>query len=157
MPSERLELTRAVYDLALPRAQFRILPEEEAAPIIGCIEQHFVERPGLRWWWEAFRGTPIAQAHFADGTGWKHLTSIVPPGSGLVWFVVEESPTFVLCEGNVDVIQSVIGECWGFEYYLVSQGLDWLVCENHSDVVCAVGEAVTDRLKQEAERHGLNL
>ena len=156
MLSQRQELTRATRDLVLPRAQFRILPDEEAAPIIGRIERHFVERPGLRWWWEAFRGTPIAQAHFAGGAGWKHLTRIAPPRSGLVWFVVEEGPTFVLCEGNVDAIQSVIGECWGFEYYLVSQGLDWLVCENHSDVVCAVGEAVANRLIQEAERHGLN-
>lgn len=64
--------------------------------------------------------------------------------------MVEGDPEFVLCEATVEAVQSVIGECWAFEYYLVSQSLDWLIGENHSDVVFAIGEAVSERLAQVA-------
>lgn len=40
----------------------------------------------------------------------------------------------------------LIGECHGFEYYLIVKDLSWLVYETHHDVVCAVGEAVEQRL-----------
>ena len=146
--SERDEVTRAAGELALLASKFRILSKQEAAPVLAAIEAHFVKEAGLRWWWEAFRDLPTAWTHFADGTGWSRLDQIVPPESGLVWFVVENHPEFVLCEATVEAAQSVIGECWGFEYYVVAQSLDWLVCENHHDVVYAVGEAVAERLAQ---------
>ena len=137
-------------ELAQPASQFRILSGQEATPILSGIEAHFVKEAGRRWWWEAFQDVPTAQTHFPDGTGWRHLNRIVPPKSGLVWFVVESDPAFVLCEATVEAVQSVIGECWAFEYYVVSRSLDWLVCENHSDVVIAIGEAVAERLVQVA-------
>jgi len=150
VPSERDEVTRAAHELVLPASEFRILSEQEAAPVLSNIEAHFVKEAGHRWWWEAFRDSPTAQTHFADGTGWGYLSRIVPPESGLVWFVVEGDPEFVLCEATVEAVQSVIGECWAFEYYLVSQSLDWLIGENHSDVVFTIGEAVSERLAQVA-------
>ena len=148
VPSARDEVTRAVRELALPVSEFRILPEQEASPIHASIEAHFVKEAGLRWWWEAFRDLTTTQTHFAEGTGWSFLSRIAPPESGLVWFVVENHPHFVLCEASVEAIQSVIGECWAFEYYVVSPSLDWLVCENHHDVMYAIGEGVAKRLVQ---------
>ena len=146
--SNRDEVTRAAHELGTPETQFRILSEEEARPILGRIESHFVGKAGLRWWWEAFRPLPTTHAHFPDGAGWRHLNLIIPPDSGLVWFVVEDYPTFTLCEGSLDAVQSIIGDCSAFEYYVVSRRLDWLVCENHSDVIYAVGERVADRLSE---------
>jgi hypothetical protein len=62
---------------------------------------------------------------------------------------VENYPGFILAEDTVETIQAVIGKCSAFEYYVVSQYLDWLVRENRSAVVYAVGEAVTDRLMRQ--------
>ena len=131
--SERDEVTKAARELALLASKFRILSKQEAAPALAAIEAHFVKEAGHHWWWEAFRDLPMARTHFADGTGWSHLSQIVPPESGLVWFVLESSP-----------------ECWAFEYYVVAQSLDWLVCENHHDVVYAVGKAVAEKLARVA-------
>ncbi len=142
------ELTSAVHNLSLPISAFRLLSKQEAAPLLHRIEAHFVQRQGLRWWWEAFRPAPRFSVHFADGSGWRHLKRIVPPGTERVWFVVEGigKEGFLLCEATMDAIEAVIAECFAFEYYVVSPSLDWLVGENHSDVVFAVGKIVADRL-----------
>jgi hypothetical protein len=146
------ELTRAAHSLALPSSAFRLISRQEAAPLLQRIEARFVETPGLRWWWEAFRPTPRFSVHFADGSGWRYLKRIVPPETERVWFVVEGSDAegFLLCEATMDAIEAVIGECFPFEYYVVSPHLDWLVGENHSDVVYAVGEVVAEKLETEA-------
>lgn len=122
-----------------------------AAPILDEIEDRFVARKGLHWWWGAFRVTPVVHRHFTDGAGWRHLAGIVPPDEDAVWFVAEDDHGFTLCCGYVEAIQSVIGQCSPFEYYLVSQKLDWLVCESHHDVVYAVGEAVAEQLRRIVE------
>lgn len=142
------EIMHAVQDLNLPEDMFRILDERTAAPILDEIENRFVAKQGLRWWWEAFRVTPVVHRHFTDGTGWRHLTGIVPSDEDAVWFVAEGDHGFILCCGCVKAIQSVIGQCSPFEYYLVSPKLDWLICENHHDVVYAVGDAVAEQLRR---------
>ena len=58
VPSERDEVTRAAHELVLPASEFRILSEQEAAPVLSNIEAHFVKEAGHRWWWEAFRKRP---------------------------------------------------------------------------------------------------
>jgi hypothetical protein len=120
------ELTRAVHDLALTASAFRLLSRQEAAPLLQRIEAHFVQTPGRRWWWEALRPAPQFSVHFADGSGWRHLKRIVPPITERVWFIVENSDSerFLLCEATVDAIVAVIGECYAFEYYVVSPRLD---------------------------------
>jgi hypothetical protein len=152
VPSERDELTRAARELALPESEFRILAEPAAASHLAGIEAHFVKEAGHRWWWEAFRDAPTASHDFRDAAGhcWgaSYLTCIAPPDSGIIWLVVKASPRFVLCEGTVDAIQSVVWESGVSEYYLVPKSLDWLVCENHHAVVIAIGEAVAERLAQ---------
>jgi hypothetical protein len=45
------------------------------------------------------------------------------------------------------VVQQIIGECYGFEYYLIAKNLSWLLCENHHDMVIAVG-GVRQRLEE---------
>jgi hypothetical protein len=59
----------------------------------------------------------------------------------------------VVCEASIEDIRDVIGECFGFEYYVVPKGLEWLLCENHHDILIAVGDAVRGRLIDMASRH----
>ncbi len=109
--SQRVELSRSAHELDIPESQFRIVSELEAKPILENIETHFVAEAGFHWWWEAFRPFSIISAHFVDGSGWRYLDYIVPPESGLVWFVVEDRPEFILCEGTVQAVQAIIGDC----------------------------------------------
>jgi hypothetical protein len=72
------ELTDAARRLSLSPAQFHIIAEPLASPIIHSIEERFVEHMGKRWWWEELRGRPLTKMHFRDGSGWSYLKKIVP-------------------------------------------------------------------------------
>ena len=48
-------------------------------------------------------------------------------------------------------MQAIIGECPPFEYYIASPHLDWLIGENHHNVIFAVGETVVHNLSQIGE------
>jgi hypothetical protein len=56
-------------------------------------------------------------------------------------------PYFPVYDATPAVVQQIIGECYGFEYYLIAKNLSWLLCENHHDMVIAVG-GVRQRLEE---------
>jgi hypothetical protein len=107
----------------------------------------FVHGGDRRWWWESFK-LPHISRHFSTGDGWRRLAEIAPDPNELVWFIAEEDrlPFYPVFEMTPSDASHVIGECCGFEYYLVSKNYEWLICENHHDTVFAVGSDVSARL-----------
>jgi hypothetical protein len=73
---------------------------------------------------------------------------LVPDPDELVWFIAEDfvEPEFSAWEATPRDIQAVLGECYSFEYYLIQQQFRWLLCENHHDVLIAVGKEMEERL-----------
>jgi len=138
----------AAHELGIPKDRFRVVDEDEAEPVIKELEHRFVRERGRTWWWEAFREMPTARVGFYDSSGWNHLTRIAPVDDSMLWLVVEDDPKFVLCEGSIEAIVSVIRECEAFEYYIVSKDMEWLICETHHDVVHALGLGVATRLNE---------
>jgi hypothetical protein len=47
------------------------------------------------------------------------------------------------------IIKDIIGNCFGFEYYIIAKDKSWLLCENHHSRLFGVG----DKLRQ----HNLNI
>ena len=142
------EIVCARRTLDLSDTALRLLPDDEARTVFQLAEAHFVATPNRRWWWEDFR-IPAVTRHFADGRGFEWLTWIVPSPAEVVWWIVEEArrPFFAVYEADVATIQQILGECYPFEYYLIPKDRRWLLCENHSDVLCAIGEEVQHKLK----------
>jgi hypothetical protein len=72
---------------------------------------------------------------------------VVTDASERVWFVAEDEqlPYFPVHETTPAIAQEVIGECYAFEYYPIAKDLSWLLCENHHDVLMALGD-LHDRL-----------
>ena len=73
---------------------------------------------------------------------------IVPDPSEHVWFIVEETnlPFYPVYDATTLAAQAVIGECYGFEYYLVAKTMTWILCENHHGRLIGVGNEICDRL-----------
>ena len=55
---------------------------------------------------------------------------------------------FLAWKGTVCAIQAIIGESTGFEYFVVQPEFRWLICENHHDIVIAIGQEVEDSLRR---------
>jgi hypothetical protein len=152
----RDEIRAAADRLALPPSRFRILPDDEASAVWRAVETRFVGEPSGRWWWSHFGPEDLAARYSGEASqGYRFITEIVPPGSAALWLIAGDSPerSFVVCEGTVEDIRDLIGECHGFEYYLAPKGLDWLLCENHHEFLIAVGDAVRARLIEMVSRH----
>lgn len=145
------EIQQAAERLGLGPDVLVQLSEKEGDHIYQTALHHFVGPHDRRWWWEAFR-TPGVSLPFTSGDGWRNLPSIVPCPSDRVWFIAEDDqlPRYPVFDTSADVASQVIGECYGFEYYLVAKDFSWLVCETHHDVVYAIGEAAQKRLLMHA-------
>ncbi len=145
----RDEIDQAMLDLGLSDAQIRLLPDNEGLAVYTAAEEHFVDGRNWRWWWEHFR-LPSAWAYFSDDQGFRKLIDLVPSMTEKVWFIAEESklkhsPVY---ETDTAVVQEIIGNCYGFEYYLVAQDYRWLLGENHHSSLFAVGEPVKSNVEE---------
>ncbi len=147
------EIQQARLTFGLTDGQMRPLPDVEGGAIFRAAEARFVASPNRRWWWADFR-LPATSLHFQDGQGWQQLINLVPSVDEQVWFIAEEStlPIFLVYETSVAIAQKIIGECYCFEYYLTPKSFGWILGENHSDVVFAVGEPVETNLKVMADQ-----
>lgn len=126
----------------------RRLTDAEAQQLNHEIRAAFVIGGDRRWWWEAFR-EPIASKVFDDG-GFRHLEKLVPDKDEQCWFVVEDDdgPCYPVWESSPVDAAAVIGECFAFEYYIVSKAKRWLICENHHNLVIGVGEDVVRSIRE---------
>jgi hypothetical protein len=141
------EIKKAIATLRLDQNAVRQLPPAESEATYREALKQFVSSGDRRWWWEAF-DRPCSSAAFESGDGWRHIPQIAPNPDELVWFIAEDSqlPHYPVFETSPRVASQVIGECYGFEYYLVSKDYSWLVCETHHNVVFVIGDAVEARL-----------
>ena len=96
---------------------------------------------------EAFVGKSVSRK---VDNGWKLLAHVVPDPDQNVWFIAEDDqlPSYPVFDATPEAAGQVIGECFGFEYYLIAKDMTWLLCENHHDYLIAVGEPVASRLSQ---------
>lgn len=145
------ELLQTATTLGLFSTSFHAVGITEWEPIMKKIEDRFVAAPydKMRWWWDSnFKGS--VHAVVLAEHPFKILNKLIPLQEQ-VWFIAVESwgkDKFWLFEGDIQAIQRVIGESSAFEYYIVSKKYEWLLCENHHNVLYGVGDSVIEKLKQ---------
>jgi hypothetical protein len=145
--SVRDEIREAVRRLGLEDDEFAEVLDSEARRLFDSFLARFTGGVDMRWWWEHFT-LPITTARFHDGKGFLRISELVPDPREKIWFVAEddELPFFPVYDVTAAATQQVIGECYGFEYYLIAKDLTWLLCENHHDTMFAIGRAVQSHM-----------
>lgn len=145
------EINQAVARLGLSSTAMRQLLAPQSTDVFGAALDHFVSSGDRPYWWEDFRQEGMSVC-FEDGQGWKRVPEIAPASDELVWLIAEDGslPHYPVFETTPKIASLVIGECHAFEYYLIAKDLSWLLCENHHNVLCAVGTLVEARLKKVA-------
>ena len=143
------EIGTAAQRLGLLESEIRLLPEEAGRRVFDAAVEHFVVGGDRVWWWEAFR-LPATWRKFDDGRAFERIVAVAPDPDERVWFVAEEShlPFYPVYETTPRTAESVIGACYGFEYYLIAKDFSWLICETHHNDLVAIGEPAEERLRQ---------
>ena len=124
------------------------IPPQQGEAIFNEALRIFVDGGDRRWWWESFKRSPVSHK-FAGGDGWRRLPELVPDPNEPVWFIAEENalPFYPVFELTPADASTILGECYGFEFYLMPKNYSWLLCENHHNTVFALGEPVSSRLR----------
>jgi hypothetical protein len=102
------------------------------------------------WWWESLRA-PVAYAPSEAAEIADTLRMLAAPGAA-VWFVVEadrkEHGNFWLYEGSIEAVCALLPEMPMCEFYVVSRKMDWLICENHHDMLIVNGDTMVEKAKR---------
>ena len=137
------EIQSAMKLLGLKEQNIQLLPDKEGQLVFSDLLNTFVEGADRRWWWEAFK-EESKSITFDDGLGFERIVELVPNKKETIWFIAEETqlPFYPVYETTPEVVQKIIGECYGFEYYIIPKDKSWLLCENHHNRVIGIGEPV---------------
>lgn len=148
MGSVKDEIRTALESLNISSVCFRELPDSEGEEVYRRALRHFVPEGKPRWWWEHFKSG--ISVDFPSGDGWRHIPEFVPNACEHVLFIVEDDslPFYPVYDATPFAITEVIGECYGFEYYLVERNFQWLLCENHHNRMIGLGKVVEDRMRR---------
>lgn len=144
------EVETAIKRLGLEREVIRV-PDVEERDLFNDLLDTFVEGGDRRWWWESFR-SPSESVEFKDSKGFERLTNIVPDSKEIVWFVIEDDHRehYPIFQSSTENAVKIIGDCFGYEYYLVSKDKKWLLCENHHNYIIGVGNSVVSAIQRVA-------
>lgn len=137
------EIKSAIKVLGLEEQNIRPLTDKEAQLVYFDLFRTFVKGADRRWWWEAFK-EKTESITFNDNLGFKRIVDIVPNKNESIWFVAEETqrPFYPVYETTPGIVQNIIAECYGFEYYIIPKDKSWLLCENHHNRLIGIGEPI---------------
>ena len=99
------------------------------------------------WWWQSYKDLKRYAIHFREGYAFEILDKLLPNKDTRYWFIASEgNGKYWLYESGIEVIKKIIQEMYGFEYYIVDKKYNWVLCENHHDILIGLGEEISDKL-----------
>ena len=146
-------IRRAIADLSLSSESIIELAPNEASTVIESIERKFLI-PGNEWWWE--RLTIGMSFWFSDPewTGFIAIPYLCPDSPA--WFLPVYNDEGEVFRARPKVIAKVLEHTRDDEYAIVDTNLEWIVIENHHNVLFGSGEPVVSRLSEWLQRAGSN-
>lgn len=148
----RNDFIEAINDSGV--ADFKLVNFYQYEEVLVKILDRFTDlgKKGLNshWWWSNFKQPYEAcMSNYAPDdilAMFDHKTKI--------WFVAEDwhnnkrNGCFWLYESSLKSAVEVLKNMYGFEYYIVSRKLDWLIGENHHSVLYGVDGEAYRKVKQ---------
>ena len=143
------EICEAAARLSLTRQQFEQLSASEAEIVYRtCLSSFVTASFEPRWWWEHFREPQARLDASGHQLAFTLIIDLIPDPDMSCYFIAEDdqAPFYPAYRSSPRTVVSIIGECFGFEYYLTPLDYTWLICESHHDEIYGVGEPIVSRL-----------
>lgn len=145
-----LEIEEARETLGISRNVMAKMEPGSSQQFIQEVEQKFVMKTHLRWWWSAFH-KPVFFVSLFTQEAYRHLHELLPQPNNTYAFVVgiedENDKDIAVYHGNIFTIESIINECSAFEYYLIPSTMDCILCENHHAEIVGSGMSLVEYYK----------
>ena len=139
------EIFNAIKILSLTENDIKLIDPEESELIYKDCLQHFVKSGDRRWWWEDFKQPYFVFPKFE--LPFNHLNEILPDVTEEVWLMVEDvfESFYPIYDVKPQLIQNIIAECIGFEYYIIQKDKEWLICETHCNDLLGIGDKLRNK------------
>jgi hypothetical protein len=143
----------AIVELSLSSELIVELPSVEAAEVRKSIEEKFLA-PGYEWWWERLNSGISFWFSDPKWRGYIAIPYLCPDAR--CWFFPVYNDEGEVFRGRPTAIAKILEHTRDDEYALVDMNLDWLVIENHHNVLFGSGEPIASRLSEWLRRPGSN-
>ncbi|GIO39488.1 hypothetical protein J41TS12_43490 [Paenibacillus antibioticophila] len=153
--SVRFEIEEVIKTLELNREGLFEVRKDQWKDILRNVEERFLVKAhythGLHWGWNRLK-EPKFTVRFVDRP-FKYIKDLIEDEN--IWFIVEDLyDKMWLYEGTRDTIFRVIPElCHLNEYFLISKKFQWLLCEDHHEIIHLHGKEIIDRMKTFVEKN----
>ena len=150
MENLRDKINVVTKEIHLSNEEFQLVRLTKYKKIIASIVEKFtiLKKTNVNMWWWNYFNEPVCSFYPKDV--FKVLPNLIK-NEETVWFVIEDERKkqehFWLYEGKINAIISVLKELSFEEYYIVSKKLEWIVCENHHNLLIGSGEAIVSKMK----------
>jgi len=147
------EISNAIKENRFTAKQINKLDGILGKRIYDDLLNHFVKSGDRRWWWEDFK---VESFNFKEyEKPFEHLNQILIEFQNNVWLMVEDDQEefYPIYDCSPAIVGKLIGDCFGFEYYLIDKNKEWLICENHHNRLIGIGEKLKDKNRDRLERN----
>ncbi|MFC5405769.1 DUF6756 family protein [Cohnella soli] len=148
--SVRLEIEELIKKHQINREKFFEVRKDQWRDILDNIEERFLVKThythGLHWGWNRLK-EPRYSVRFVDSP-YKHIKDNIK--DEYVYFIVEDvyDKMWVYEGARNTIFNQVIPELYQLnEYFLVSKKYQWLICEDHHEIVHLSGSEIIERMK----------
>jgi len=137
-------------ELQLAEEDFQLVRLTKYRQILISILERFTSLKANQinnWWWNFF--LEPTRTYYPENV-FETLPLLIDERK-TVYFIIEDErkvkESFWLYEGKLPAIIAVLKELSFEEYYIVSKKLDWIICENHHNLLIASGEILAEKVK----------
>lgn len=146
------KILAAARELKIERARFRQVAGQRFAAVLNSVLTTFT-RGGTRnrdalWLWDYLKDPTYSLVQPCGPDILRQVTEGATP----VWLITEDwdrtkrHGNYWLFEGDFVAALDVLKHLHRLEYYIVAQKFEWLLLENHHDVIVGAGEWAVQRL-----------
>lgn len=163
MYSTREYIEQTIKEQNIDRKRFFEVSKQNYKNLIYKIEETFVQQnsknhrtihwanmgyfnENIDWIGKSIRNMPL----------WYHLLpKIVLSPEKPIYVLFEDTkayqPKYWLYEAFIPELITILDKSYYFDYYIVSKKFDWLISENHEQIVCFVGNNLKTSVLKEIE------
>lgn len=138
------EISNAIKNLNFTDKEISLLDFNSGKKLYSELLDFWVSSGDRRWWWEDFKKESFDFVDYEKP--FEKLHEIIPDLKKKVWLMVEDDQEeyYPIYDCEPSIIGQIIGECFGFEYYVIDKNMDWLICENHHNRLIGLGQKLKD-------------
>jgi hypothetical protein len=119
------------------------LQENEAQVIVERFASLYVSNAKMRWWWEALK-VRDKSLRYDSYQHWLEIMESLCPEWESAYLVVtdDEFPPWPVLKGPFSDLLELIGDQFGFEYFITGIDYSWCVFDNHHDYLIMSGDVL---------------